>query len=57
VLRGMYRAESVSIDVDQLLKDLELVATCRAEELDVATHVELSNALWRAFHTEQPAAV
>jgi 16S rRNA (adenine1518-N6/adenine1519-N6)-dimethyltransferase len=57
VLRGMYRAESVSIDVDQLLKDLELAETCRAEELDVATHVELSNALWRAFHTEQPAAV
>jgi 16S rRNA (adenine1518-N6/adenine1519-N6)-dimethyltransferase len=57
VLRGMYRAESAKFDVDQFLKDAELAETCRAEELDVASHAELSNALWRAFHTEQPAAV
>ncbi len=57
VLRGMYRAESAKFDVDQFLQDAELAETCRAEELDVASHVELSNALWRAFHTDQPAAV
>ena len=57
VLRGMYRAELAKVDVDRVLSDLELAGTCRAEELDVATHVEISNTLWRAIHADVPAAV
>lgn len=57
VLRGMYRAASAQVDVNRVLRDLDLAETCRAEELDVATHVALSNTLWRAFHTEELAAV
>jgi 16S rRNA (adenine1518-N6/adenine1519-N6)-dimethyltransferase len=57
VLRGMYGAGSTTIHVDQALAVLDVSATSRAEELDVAAHVELSNTIWRALHTEEPATV
>ena len=48
VLVGMYRKQVSKSDIDALLEQLGLVTTVRAEELDVATHVQLANALCEA---------
>lgn len=52
VLCGMYRKELTKPEVDEILKGLALTETVRAEELDVATHVELANR-FRAEITSQ----
>jgi 16S rRNA (adenine1518-N6/adenine1519-N6)-dimethyltransferase len=44
VLVGMYRKQLEKPDVDAVLEPFALKETVRAEELDVPTHVQLSNA-------------
>ena len=44
VLVGMYRKQLEKTDVDAVLEPFALKDTVRAEELDFATHVQLSNA-------------
>ncbi|QDU38276.1 Ribosomal RNA adenine dimethylase [Maioricimonas rarisocia] len=48
VLVGMYRKQLPKAEIDALLEQQAFEATARAEELDVATHVQLANALCEA---------
>jgi 16S rRNA (adenine1518-N6/adenine1519-N6)-dimethyltransferase len=62
VVCGMYRKELDKPEVDEILSSLDLTGNARAEELDVATHVELSNRLHAALgehrtETPSPSAV
>lgn len=48
VLCGMYRKDVPKSVIDETLASMGLKPSARAEELDVATHIELAN---RLFHT------
>jgi 16S rRNA (adenine1518-N6/adenine1519-N6)-dimethyltransferase len=49
LLVGMYRKQLGKPAVDAILSDLDINDTARAEQLSVATHVELANHLHRAI--------
>lgn len=53
VLCSMYRKELSKPEVDQILNSMGFSPNARAEELDVATHVELSNRFRAALHDKQ----
>jgi 16S rRNA (adenine1518-N6/adenine1519-N6)-dimethyltransferase len=55
VLCGMYRKELAKSDVDEVLAAQGLGESARAEELDVASHIELAQRLRQILERKHPA--
>ena len=55
VLAGMYRKQLSKADIDDVFAEMEIATGTRAEQIDVATLVELSNRLYHRVNSAQEA--